>query len=68
VLQPDKGNYRELGARKVDVFLAVGNEPALRAAAREAFPRATVVGIRRDRLTVRSRERVFVARANEVRE
>jgi putative ABC transport system substrate-binding protein len=25
-------NYRELAARKVDVFLAVGNEPALRAA------------------------------------
>jgi hypothetical protein len=25
-------NYRELEARKVDVFLAVGNEPALRAA------------------------------------
>src|ERR1700745_3166512 len=24
-------NYRELAARKVDVFLAVGNEPALRA-------------------------------------
>src|SRR5262249_35251662 len=27
-----EGNYRELAARKVDVFLAVGNEPALRAA------------------------------------
>src|SRR5260221_13336618 len=25
-------NYRELAARKVDVFLAIGNEPALRAA------------------------------------
>ena len=25
-------NYRELAARRVDVFLAVGNEPALRAA------------------------------------
>src|SRR5262247_4446330 len=25
-------NYRELATRKVDVFLAVGNEPALRAA------------------------------------
>src|SRR5258705_3379608 len=25
-------DYRELAARKVDVFLAVGNEPALRAA------------------------------------
>src|SRR4026209_3001341 len=25
-------NYRELAVRKVDVFLAVGNEPALRAA------------------------------------
>ena len=25
-------NYRELAARKIDVFLAVGNEPALRAA------------------------------------
>src|SRR6266516_1285740 len=25
-------NYRELAARKVDVFLSVGNEPALRAA------------------------------------
>src|SRR5260221_4886456 len=27
-----EGNYRELAARKVDVFLAVGNERALRAA------------------------------------
>jgi soluble P-type ATPase len=27
-----KKNYRELAARKVDVFLAGGNEPALRAA------------------------------------
>jgi putative tryptophan/tyrosine transport system substrate-binding protein len=95
-------NYRELATRKVDVFLAVGNEPALRAAlsvadgkpiaflaidfdplakgyvanlshpggnvtgifvreielaakrveiAREAFPRATVVGIAFDTLT-----------------
>src|SRR5262249_28356270 len=95
-------NYRELAARKVDVFLAVGNEPALRAAlsvadgkpiaflaidfdpfakgyvanlshpggnvigifvretelaakrveiAREAFPRATLVGIAFDRLS-----------------
>src|SRR5947209_9391132 len=95
-------NYRELAARKVDVFLAVGNEPALRAAlsvadgkpiaflaidfdplakgyvanlshpggnvtgifvretelaakrveiAREAFPRATLVGIAFDTLT-----------------
>jgi putative ABC transport system substrate-binding protein len=25
-------NYRELAARNIDVFLAVGNEPALRAA------------------------------------
>ena len=95
-------NYRELATRKVDVFLAVGNEPALRAAlsvadgkpiaflavdfdplakgyvanlshpggnvtgifvreielaakrveiAREAFPRATLVGIAFDTLT-----------------
>src|SRR5438132_5138522 len=95
-------NYRELAVRKVDVFLAVGNEPALRAAlsvadgkpiaflaiefdplakgyvanlshpggnvtgifvreielaatrveiAREAFPRATLVGIAFDTLT-----------------
>src|SRR5215471_9363519 len=95
-------NYRELAARKVDVFLAVGNEPALRAAlsvadgkpiaflaidfdplakgyvanlshpggnvtgifvretelaakrveiAREAFPRATLVGLAFDTLT-----------------
>jgi ABC-type uncharacterized transport system substrate-binding protein len=95
-------NYRELAARKVDVFLAVGNEPALRAAlsvadgkpiaflavdfdplakgyvanlshpggnvtgifvreielaakrveiAREAFPRATLIGIAFDTLT-----------------
>ena len=95
-------NYRELAARKVDVFLAVGNEPALRAVlsvadgkpiaflaidfdplakgyvanlshpggnvtgifvreielaakrveiAREAFPRATLVGIAFDTLT-----------------
>jgi ABC-type uncharacterized transport system substrate-binding protein len=27
-----ESNYRELATRKVDVFLAVGNEPALRAA------------------------------------
>src|SRR5438876_5106948 len=27
-----ENNYRELARRKVDVFLAVGNEPALRAA------------------------------------
>src|SRR3989454_8424849 len=97
-----EGNYRELAARKVDVFLAVGNERALRAAllaaegrpiaflavdfdplakgyvanlshpggnvtgifvrqvelaakrieiAREAFPRATVVGIASDTLS-----------------
>ena len=97
-----EGNYRELAARKVDVFLAVGNERALRAAllaaegrpiaflavdfdplargyvaslsrpggnvtgifvrqvelaakrveiAREAFPRATLVGIAFDTLT-----------------
>jgi ABC-type uncharacterized transport system substrate-binding protein len=95
-------NYRELATRKVDVFMAVGNEPALRAAlsvadgkpiaflavdfdplakgyvanlshpggnvtgifvreielaakrveiAREAFPRATLVGIAFDKLT-----------------
>src|SRR6266568_1012365 len=29
-------DYRELAARKVDVFLAVGNEPALRAALSDA--------------------------------
>jgi putative tryptophan/tyrosine transport system substrate-binding protein len=100
-------NYRELAARKVDVFLAVGNEPALRAAlsvadgkpivflaidfdplakgyvaslshpggnvsgifvrqlelaakrveiAREAFPRATVVGIAFDTLSREQRD------------
>jgi putative ABC transport system substrate-binding protein len=31
-LEGYEANYRELAARKVDVFLAVGNEPALRAA------------------------------------
>jgi putative tryptophan/tyrosine transport system substrate-binding protein len=97
-----ENNYRELATRKVDVFLAVGNEPALRAAlsvadgkpiaflavdfdplakgyvanlshpggnvtgifvreielaakrveiAREAFPRATLIGIAFDTLT-----------------
>ena len=105
-------NYRELAARKVDVFLAVGNEPALRAAlsaadgkpiaflavdfdplakgyvanlshpgcnvtgifvretelaakrveiAREAFPRATVVGIAFD--TISSEQRDAAAEA-----
>src|ERR1700758_2215894 len=100
-------NYRELATRKVDVFLAVGNEPALRAAlsvadgkpivflaidfdplakgyvaslshpggnvsgifvrqlelaakrveiAREAFPRATVVGIAFDTLSREQRD------------
>jgi putative tryptophan/tyrosine transport system substrate-binding protein len=100
-------NYRELAARKVDVFLAVGNERALRAAllaaegrpiaflavdfdplargyvaslsrpggnvtgifvrqlelaakrveiAREAFPRATVVGIAFDRVSPEQRD------------
>src|ERR1044071_7620991 len=100
-------NYRELAARKVDVLLAVGNEPALRAAllaaegkpiaflavdfdplargyvaslsrpggnvtgifvrqlelaakrveiAREAFPRATVVGIAYDRVSPEQRD------------
>jgi putative tryptophan/tyrosine transport system substrate-binding protein len=100
-------NYRELAARKVDVFLAVGNEPALRAAlsaadgrpiaflavdfdplakgyvaslahpggnvtgifvrqlelaakrveiAREAFPRATVVGIAFDTVSREQRD------------
>jgi putative tryptophan/tyrosine transport system substrate-binding protein len=102
-----EGNYRELAARKVDVFLAVGNEPALRAAlsaadgrpiaflavdfdplakgyvaslshpggnvtgifvrqlelaakrveiAREAFPRATVIGIAFDTLSREQRD------------
>src|SRR5215470_18625538 len=105
-------SYRELAARKVDVFLAVGNEPALRAAlaaadggpiaflaidfdpvakgyvanlsrpggnvtgifvrqlelaakrveiAREAFPRATVVGIAFD--TISSEQRDAAAEA-----
>src|SRR6201997_2832853 len=100
-------NYRELATRKVDVFLAVGNEPALRAAlsaadgrpiaflavdfdplakgyvanlshpggnvtgifvrqlelaakrveiAREAFPRATVIGIAFDTLSREQRD------------
>src|ERR1700747_950092 len=100
-------DYRELATRKVDVFLAVGNEPALRAAlsaadgrpiaflavdfdplakgyvaslshpggnvtgifvrqlelaakrveiAREAFPRATVVGIAFDRVSPEQRD------------
>jgi putative tryptophan/tyrosine transport system substrate-binding protein len=100
-------NYRELAARKVDVYLAVGNEPALRAAlsaadgapiaflavdfdplakgyvanlshpggnvtgifvrqlelaakrveiAREAFPRATIVGITFDTLSREQRD------------
>jgi putative tryptophan/tyrosine transport system substrate-binding protein len=102
-----EGNYRELAARKVDVFLAVGNERALRAAllaaegrpiaflaidfdplargyvaglsrpggnvtgifvrqvelaakrieiAREAFPRASVVGIAYDRVSPEQRD------------
>ena len=102
-----EGNYRELAARKVDVFLAVGNERALRAAllaaegrpiaflavdfdplargyvaslsrpggnvtgifvrqvelaakrieiAREAFPRATVVGIAFDTVSPEQRD------------
>jgi putative ABC transport system substrate-binding protein len=102
-----EGNYRELAARKVDVFLAVGNERALRAAllaaegrpiaflavdfdplargyvaslsrpggnvtgifvrqlelaakrveiAREAFPRARVVGIAYDRVSPEQRD------------
>src|SRR5213595_3688556 len=107
-----ESNYRELATRKVDVFLAVGNEPALRAAlsaadgkpiaflavdfdplakgyvanlshpggnvtgifvrqlelaakrveiAREAFPRATVVGIAFD--TISSEQRDAAAEA-----
>jgi putative ABC transport system substrate-binding protein len=102
-----ESNYRELATRKVDVFLAVGNEPALRAAlsaadgkpiaflavdfdplakgyvanlsqpggnvtgifvcqlelaakrveiAREAFPRATVVGIAFDAVSSEQRD------------
>jgi putative tryptophan/tyrosine transport system substrate-binding protein len=102
-----EGNYRELAAREVDVFLAVGNERALRAAllaaegrpiaflaidfdplargyvaglsrpggnvtgifvrqvelaakrieiAREAFPRASVVGIAYDRVSPEQRD------------
>src|SRR5262249_38508807 len=38
-----KKNYRELAARKVDVFLAVGNERALRAALSAAGGRPIVV-------------------------
>src|SRR3989442_10536520 len=106
-LEGYEGNYRELAARKVDVFLAVGNERALRAAllaaegrpiaflavdfdslargyvaslsrpggnvtgifvrqvelaakrieiAREAFPRATVVGIAFDTVSPEQRD------------
>ena len=105
-------NYRELAARNVDVFLAVGNEPALRAAlsaadgrpiaflavdfdplakgyvanlshpggnvtgifvrqlelaakrveiTREAFPRATVVGIAFDTVSHEQRDAAFEA-------
>src|SRR6184192_2523655 len=38
-----EGNYRELAARKVDVFLAVGNERALRAALLAAEGKPIVV-------------------------
>src|SRR5438445_12832615 len=38
-----EGNYRELAARKVDVFLAVGNERALRAALLAAEGRPIVL-------------------------
>jgi hypothetical protein len=34
-------NYRELARRKVDVFLAVGNEPALRTGSPRAIAAST---------------------------